>query len=302
MPNTFCRYSAIAAVALISTVGVATSSGTGSPCTLPGVLVISDPSADTVNPYDPVPPPPGYDANNFDIQHVDFAELAQYPDKITYTMKVASLTSIPANASWRIRFVSADGLTYFVSMDTDQNGIISYNYGTFSVTQGQGNYSTSGTADSGSYNADGTITITNSNSKTGSPGPGFTLTAIQAETDLLIGAAGTGFLSTVDDTSNGSPTNASYTLVGNGFCGTPPSTGTRTASYTHGGMTFSINTPLKVAASTQDGEPSSRVDRLATTILCRSAEFRLEWIYSILICGLAAPHSIRICGCLRIGG
>ncbi len=233
----------------------------GDPCTLPGVLVISDPTGDQQDPFAPLPDPPGYNSTTQDIQSISVAELAQNPGKLTFTMKVQNLNSVPQNGSWRIRFTSVDGTTYFVSMDTDQNSVATFSYGTYAVTQGQGNYTSQGAADSGSFAADGTITITNSNSKMGSPVVGDTLTGFFAETDLLLGTqqAG-GLLATVDDTTNGTPANASYTLVGNTFCGSPGATGNRTATYTHGGMTFSPNSPLKAPTAHQDGEPSSRID------------------------------------------
>ncbi len=232
-----------------------------SPCTLPGVHVISDPTGDQQDPYSPAPDPPGYDSRTQDIQGVYFAELAQNPGKITFTMKVQDLTTVPANGSWRIRFTSIDGNTYFVSMDTDQNSQATFSYGTYAVTQGQGNYTSSGSADSGTFSADGTITITNSNSKMGSPVVGSTLTDVLGETDLLIGTQQVGgLLATVDDTSNATPANPSYTLVGNTFCGTGGGGGSRIATYTHGGITFSPNSPLKAPTAHQDGEPSSRID------------------------------------------
>jgi hypothetical protein len=94
---------------------------------------------------------------------------------------------------------------------------------------------------------------------------GNKLTNVFAETDLLIGTqqAG-GLLATVDDTTNGTPAtaNANYTLVGNTFCGSAGGGGGRTATYTHGGMTFSPNSPLKAPTAHQDTEPSSRIDAL----------------------------------------
>ena len=42
----------------------------------------------------------------------------------------------------------------------------------------------------------------------------------------------------------------------------------RTASYTHGGMTFSKNTPTKAGTAASDGEPSSRVDQFGNYYVC----------------------------------
>ncbi len=245
------------AIALSIRVGFAA----GDPCTLPGVQILTDPTGDQQDPYSPAPDPPGYDSRAQDIQAIYIAELAQNPGKLTFTMKVQTLSTVPANGSWRIRFNAPNGTIYFVSMDTDQNSVATYSYGTYAVTQGQGNYTSQGAADSGSFSADGTITITNSNSKMGSVAIGNTLTNFWGESDLLIGSSTTGgLLATVDDTSNGTPTNPSYTLVGNTFCGSSGGSGNRTATYTQGGMTFSANSPLKAPTAHQDGEPSSRID------------------------------------------
>lgn len=42
----------------------------------------------------------------------------------------------------------------------------------------------------------------------------------------------------------------------------------RTASYLHGGMTFSPNSPLKASTASSDGEPSSRVDGVGNYYVC----------------------------------
>lgn len=238
--------------------GVATPTPT--PCGLPGVKILTDPGSDESS-------VPGVDTTTLDIQAVYFAELGANADKITYTMKVANLNSIPPNGSWIIEFVNPqDGIDYFVSMDSDAGtGIappnVTFNYGTHDSTTG---YSTAGRADSGTFSPDGTITITNSNAKMGSPTPGTVLNTIAGTTQILIGTQQVGgILETVDDTTNAAPnTNPAftYTVQGNVFCGTPATGTARTATYSHGGITFSANSPLKCPTSTQDGEPSSRVD------------------------------------------
>jgi len=256
----FLRLVMLMSILAFASAWIATQAlGAANPCTLPGVQVLTDPTGDETDPFSPAPDPPGYDPRTEDIQSISFAELASNPSKITYTMKVQNLTTVPPNSSWRIRFDAPDGATYFVSMDTDQNSNVSFSYGTFNATTG---WSSSGSADSGTFSADGTISITNSNSKTGSPKPGSVLKNIFAETDFLIGTSTTGGeLVTVDDSSNGTPATASatYTLVGNIFCGPAPNGG-RSATYTHGGITFSPNCPTEPPTTGFDSEPSSRVD------------------------------------------
>ncbi|MFL6513679.1 MAG: hypothetical protein ACJ8M1_01505 [Chthoniobacterales bacterium] len=230
------------------------------PCGLPGVQILTDPAGDESS-------VPGIDTTTLDIERVYFAEPGANADKITYTMKVANLNSIPPNGSWIIEFVNPiDSVDYFVSMDSDTGSgltppAVTYHYGTHDSTTG---YSTLGLADSGSFSPDGTITITNSNAKMGNPKPGTVLNTISGTTQILVGTQGTGILETVDDTSTATANTSppfTYTVVGNVFCGMPNSGSARTATYIRGGVTFSANSPLKCPTSTQDGEPSSRVDQ-----------------------------------------
>src|SRR5437764_9269114 len=226
-------------------------------CIPPGTLIISDPAGDQTG---------GPSANQqFDIQSVSIAEpcFAGGENKLVFTIKVANLNSIPANGHWKVRFVAppvppaTTGDTYFVEMTSDQNSNVSYGYGTITTTS-----TTLGTADAGSNNADGTISITIANSKVGNPAPGQAITAIQGQTQLLVGAAGTGLLAGMDSTTV-TGTNPSYTLVGHGGCTCPAATPTPAPRPIAGAGTPRFQNYVPPATgSFNGGEPSIGSDWL----------------------------------------
>ena len=83
-------------------------------CTPPGTLIVTDPTGDQT----------GAPAANqqFDIQSVSIAEpcFADGLNKLVFTMKVANLSSIPANGHWKVQFVTpvlpAGVTAFFVEM------------------------------------------------------------------------------------------------------------------------------------------------------------------------------------------
>src|ERR1700730_1930723 len=209
----FCSVGAVLAVFSVASAPPNSALADPMSCTAPGTLIISDPAGDQN----------GAPAANqqFDIQSVSIAEpcLASGVDSLVVTIKVANLSSIPANGHWKVTFVPptlpAMVTAYFVEMTSDQNGSISYGYGTVGTPS-----MTLGTAADGSFSADGTIKITVANSKVGNPAIGQTLTKIQGQTQLLVGAAGTGLLAGMDSTTaNG--TNPRHSLFGHASCTWP---------------------------------------------------------------------------------
>src|SRR5947209_2628519 len=141
-------------------------------CSAPGTLVVSDPTGDQTG---------GPAANQqFDIQSISIAEpcLGDGANRLTFTIKVADLSSVPANGHWKVKFAPPtlpSGITaYFVEMASDQSSNVTYDYGTVGTTT-----TTVGTADDGTKSADGTITITVANSKVGNPAVGQTLNSVQ---------------------------------------------------------------------------------------------------------------------------
>jgi large repetitive protein len=88
-------------------------------------------------------------------------------------------------------------------MNTFEPTGVEFEYGALDAT---GIFQTQGAADKGTFTADGTIKVTIATSKVGSPAAGAVLTAINADTVVLVGGAGTGLLANVDTTSEGTYT------------------------------------------------------------------------------------------------
>src|SRR5438309_11816231 len=230
-------------------------------CTAPGTTITTDPSGDQT----------GAPANQqLDITSISIAEpcFADGVDKLVFTIKVANLSSIPANGHWKVKFtpptLPASVTAYFVEMTSDQSGNVTYGYGTVGTTS-----TTVGTADDGTNSTDGTITVTVANSKVGNPTVGQTITTIQGQTQLLVGAAGTGLLAGIDSTSQ-SGSSPSYTLVGHALCTCPSPTPTPTPTATPGPQSaiprYQIYNPPPTN-SFNGGEPSIGADWLTGNIM-----------------------------------
>jgi len=182
-----------------------------SPCKLPGVLVVTDPSGDATDKL-----------GSHDVQSVSVAEPYQTDgsQKLFFTLKVGSLSpAATPNTSWKVLFKGPDGVTHFVEMNTFTPGSVKYNYGHIEVdaTTGVNNNVDDGAADPlSTYTADGTITLVISNDKVGNPGAGKSLVAIAGEVRLLVGATA-GLLISADTTGAGS-----YQVAGNESCAPKP--------------------------------------------------------------------------------
>jgi hypothetical protein len=211
-------YSVVATNAAGSSCGsnAVTSVSNGSSCTLPGVTMMKDATAD------------GAAAANaaLDIQSVSIAEpyYADGSQKLVFTMKVASLASVPAGSEWRIlwNFPTTDAGSYYAEMHTDNNGVVGYEYGTLDLTSAVvtsvGQPHPLGALDSEStYLPDGTIRLVISTSKIGNAVAGDILGGLLARTFVTTGSLVTTSRTAIDTAS----TTATYLMVGNGFCAPP---------------------------------------------------------------------------------
>jgi PKD repeat protein len=196
-------------------------------CTVPGVTVASDAEGDDN------PPLPTAMAGQGDILSLKVSEPRGVDDKLVFTLKVASLESLPPNVNWYVNFLDPAGKKWFVSMQTDETSTASFNYGDYSAAQ-SGISQTIGDADASSgYTAEtGEIKLVIAKSLVGGATAGQTLTQVQATTYQLVGLSQVGgSLQTIDSSATGS-----YTLRAAAAC--------------------SVNTAPKatLAASTQMGE------------------------------------------------
>ena len=119
-------------------------------CSLPGQLVLTDPSGDQVN------APSNAD---LDILSASIAELAGNTNFV-FTLNVADLSNPGPNHQWRIFWddPSVSGQRFYVGMDTSAAGAVSYSYGTIAANGGIPLTQLPAASGSG-YAADGTITI-----------------------------------------------------------------------------------------------------------------------------------------------
>jgi PKD repeat protein len=199
-------------------------------CTLPGVLLLTDPTGDGA------PPTPALDIEKLSVAE-PFDAANPNASKLTWTMKVASGTATP-NSQWYIIWDFGNGLRRYVAMLTDASGTPSFRYGHIgpplsptSPDPGANKPFDDGAADSGSIAADGTIRITISNSKvfecvatdstfatcspsSNAPKAGNTLANISPRTFSGSGTTNVTGSSATDSTAN----TPAYTLVSNFFC------------------------------------------------------------------------------------
>ncbi|HLL74565.1 MAG TPA: sialidase family protein [Pyrinomonadaceae bacterium] len=199
-------FSSLGAAALLLTTlfaplpSASAAAAEANPCLVPGSTVLTDPAGDQT----------GAPENaSMDIQSVSVGEDYAESDMLVVKLKVGSLSTLPVNGIWRVAFAGPDGKAYFVNMATDTAGAVSYAYGETTTTN-----TTLGSAENGTYTPEGLITIHVSTNKVGSPAGGQALTKVTGRTQILVGAAGTGALATIDSADTTPAGQAAYTLAG----------------------------------------------------------------------------------------
>ncbi len=235
------------------------------PCTLPGVLAISDNDGD---PAPNTPPDP-----RVNVQQLFVAEPLFNPaaDKLVFTLQLAPSTagSAPPSSQWYIVWnrqgtdpTDPSDASYdrmYVAMKSDATGAVSFDYGKFGIPLNEmpppppdPNANTPksyGAADSGSYDvATGLVRITISNSKYraidggGSKYvAGTALSALNVRTYLARPDAGQKSQNNANDITP----NGNYTLSGNAACQTGVPVLSVVSSKTHHEAgTFDIPLPL----------------------------------------------------------
>jgi len=193
----------------------------GTPCALPGVRVLTDPDGDQTG---------GPVANaDVDIQSVSIAEPFDPAgaENVVFTLKVKDLSTVLPGRAWRIIWNYAnppsvpnfpfDGI-YYVGMNTDETGAVSFEYGTVSL-------GTIGLVLAnpvpnrigpipGQFSADGTIRITVPRALIGNPLAGDLLGGMYARTFPYETATQTFRSTGALDTASF----ATYAVVGNAAC------------------------------------------------------------------------------------
>lgn len=184
---------------------------TETPCTGAGVTILTDPAGDSLD-----------QLGGHDIRSLQIAEpfAADGSKKLVFTLKMADLTDpLTPNTQWRVYFTGADNNGYFVDMETNLIGAVSFKYGTYihNADNTVGTATTVGNLDTGSnYNTTtDAITLVVSNSKIGNPSAGARLSRMFVRVPVV---------AIVPDNANyGNPSTAvGYTLIGNAACQARP--------------------------------------------------------------------------------
>lgn len=184
---------------------------TESPCFGLGVTVLNDAAGDSLDTL-----------GSHDIRSLHIAEpyAADGSRKLVFTLKMADLSDPQTpNTQWRVFFTGADNIGYFVGMQTDVLGAVTFRYGTYihNADNTQGTATVVGNLDAGSkYDTQtDTITLVVSNSKIGNPQAGARLSRMFVRVPVV---------AIVPDNANyGSPSTAvGYTLIGNAACQARP--------------------------------------------------------------------------------
>src|SRR5216110_2562262 len=127
---------------------------------------------------------------------IDYIAAGETPgtNNLLFTMKVTSLSSLPASSRWRIVWNSYSAQTYnqaaeqfYAGMRTDQNGAVTFEYGTVATAVvglviGVPTETPIGALPGSNFNADGTITLTVPKGAVGNPQPGDLLGAVNGRT------------------------------------------------------------------------------------------------------------------------
>ena len=240
------------------------------PCTAPGLTVVTD---DTAN--DAADGAPNHDIVSASVSY-PFTNAAD-PDKLYFTIKVASLTALTPSSFYFVSFtidnaVPAAGTVHGVRMAVDAQGGTSFSSYIAGASGGtppafDGRFVASSIpAESGSnYNVDGTITIIVKRTDVG-VGVGHTLTNWDGAVAQTAGGAVTAILDWMPTgTATGTPTRGGtpFLVQSNQSCNlnpTPTPSPSPTASPSGAGRPrlFNYEAPLGMAESA--GEPSIGVN------------------------------------------
>lgn len=167
-------------------------------CTTPGITAATDSAGDAVPQADAI-----------DLLSLSVAEPKALADKLVFTVKVASLSTLPPATYWYVLTQDKAKNNLYLAMDTS-TVTPRYTYGTYTdLSAGVLSFTEAGTLDAASgYNADGTITLIAAKTIFGDIGPGYIIAPLEARTRVGSSAA-----TSRDTTSSGS-----YTLRAANAC------------------------------------------------------------------------------------
>jgi hypothetical protein len=204
-----------------------TPSSTPASCAPPGTEITTDPTGDAS--------PLALNPNQLDITRLSIAEPASPPgdEKLSFSIDVADLSSIPASSVWSVRFVppgmTAPTTYYYVSAESGLSGgagDVTYHYGRI-----EGSSVATSDAAEGSIDTPNKRFIINvPRAVIGNPQPGQNLTDVHGVTQQQVGV----LLINADSTRNASALKI-YTVRGNAACSGPTPSPSPGASPTPSG-------------------------------------------------------------------
>jgi hypothetical protein len=181
-----------------------------SACILPGLPILTDPTGDELDML------PSHDVQSLNIAE-PFVDVA--PDKIFFTLKVASLATVPPDTNWPVQF-NVGATTYTARMTTvlpatPVTPVFEFYQGPLNallpVTTVADPLST--------FSPDGTIQIVVPRSGLGNPAIGSILTMFLTRIQVVLGS---GSSLTPDNMPDSLTPTGSYTIVGNQSCAVTP--------------------------------------------------------------------------------
>ena len=192
-------------------------------CTLPGVVVATDPTGDaTDSPTSSASTPTVINAE--DITAIAVAEPSNLSNRLAVTLKVADLSMVPPQERWVVYFTAPDQTEYYVAMSTANATQMNEATPTFEYGKTQylatpaatvGEFAPIGALDPAStFNADGTITMIVDPTQVGLA-PGALMDNIYSKVRRSSPAETNNIGLTNDDTLSNP---GSYTLAGNSSC------------------------------------------------------------------------------------
>ena len=208
-------------------------------CLSPGLTILTDPADDELD-----------GLASHDIRKISISEPFGQAGNLVFTIKMASLSVVPVDTTWPVQFKSPTNADFFVKMQTNAAGTVSFAYGAGTSVTIPGT-----PADPAStFSPDGTITIVVPKSGIGNPMPGESLTQFLMRVRIEPGI-------TPDNCPSDLGPAGSYTLVSACFCSpqTPP-----VASMT--AVPHSGNAPLTVTFNGSSSTEQDACDTIDTYI------------------------------------
>ncbi len=174
-----------------------------SACVLPGLTILTDPTGDETDML------PAHDAQSLQVAE----PYAYSPNKVVFTLKVASLSVVPPNTRWPVTFNGPDAINYTVRM-TNSTFDGATTTPIFQVGPTSGTLVAADPAST--FSADGTITMVVPRSAIGNPNVAQNLTGFLVR---IVGVNVAGVITiTPDNMPDSLAPTGTYTIVGNASC------------------------------------------------------------------------------------